>query len=528
MSEPMPAAHDARIAELRQRRRARLRYLGVRAAVLAGALTLVVVVALYWLLTTIGGRELLLRQVVARLPANATLTWQQAEGPARGPLTLHGVRFAYTPQCAPDDTACKPGGPLVFTAQRVHLDYALRPLLGRRLRLQTLQVAGATLALPRNDEPFELPRWPESLPRIAPPLALQVDDLRIDDLKVSRAGEPLIDALLINIRILRGGLDAQQGRLHVERLVADSDRGRFTVHGDYAPRDDYRSDLTATAVLPATAGRMPARLGFVARGDLSRMDVALAGAAPGPLRATLTLRGEGVETTTITGSGKIVAGPTAVKLDKPQWQLRVAADALDLGLLTDPDAAASDTPLTLQLHADGRGGDARVRGELRQGVRVAKVLTSQVRIQDQVLRLNPLHLQVLDGTLLVRGSADFNQPENATFRFAANARDLRWGGAASGPGATPPPAIEADADFGLAGTRHAWALIGTASLARDGQRAQLKVDGRGTDERMTLNTLKATMPTGTLDAKGEVAWAPTLQWHLDATLAGFDPGYFAA
>jgi translocation and assembly module TamB len=39
----------------------------------------------YWLLTTIGGRDLLLRQIVARLPANATLTWEQAEGPARGP-----------------------------------------------------------------------------------------------------------------------------------------------------------------------------------------------------------------------------------------------------------------------------------------------------------------------------------------------------------------------------------------------------------------------------------------------------------
>ena len=510
-----PDAHDQRIAELRQQRRARLRWLGVRAAVLGGALTLVVVLFAYWLLTTIGGRQLLLAQVVARLPANATLTWQAAEGPARGPLTLRGVRFAYTPACPPEDRACRPGGPIVFTARRMTMDWALRPLLGRRLRLTTLQVEAATLALPHSDEPFDLPRWPESLPQIAPPLALQVDDLRIDGLRISRAGKGAAGAAasiaqagehLIDIRTLRGGLDAQQGRLRMERLAIASDRGRFTVHGDYAPRDDYRSDLTATAILPAATGRTPARLGLVVRGDLARMHVALAGTAPGPLRASLVLRGK----------------------DNPRWRLQASADALDLGLLTDADAAAGDTPLALQLRADGRGGTARVRGELRQGDRVAKVLTSQVRIEDQVLRVNPLHLQLLDGTVLVRGSADFNRPENATFRFAANARGLRWGGSARTASTAATPAIGADADFGFAGALKAWAAIGSATLTRDGESADLRFDGRGNDERMTVRTLKATMPTGTLTAAGDVAWAPRLQWDLDATLAGFDPGYFLA
>lgn len=512
MSDPTANAHDThdeRIAELRRRRRARLRYLGIRAAVLAGALTLAVAVFAYWLLTTVGGRQLLLAQIVARLPANATLTWQAAEGPARGPLTLRGVRFAYTPECPPDDGACQPGGPVVFTAQRVYLDWALRPLLGRRLRLTTLRVAGATLALPRNDEPFELPRWPGSLPQVAPPLALQVDDLRIDGLRISRAGaasvgdrpvaEPLID-----IRRLRGGLDAQPGRLHVERLSADTDRGRFTVHGDYAPGDDYRSDLVATAVLPATAGRTPARLGFVAHGELAHMDVAVAGAAPGPLRARLVLRGK----------------------DNPRWQLRASADALDPGLLTASTGPPSTTPLALQLTADGVGGDASVRGQFRRGDLSVAILPSKLRIADQALDVQPLALQLLDGTATLRGRADFNDAENARFRFAVNARELRWGGRAKTPSQAATPAIGANADFGLAGTLKAWAAIGNATLARDGESADLRFDGRGNDERMTVRALKATMPTGTLDARGEVAWVPALQWNLDAILAGFDPGYF--
>ena len=33
---------------------------------------------------------------------------------------------------------------------------------------------------------------------------------------------------------------------------------------------------------------------------------------------------------------------------------------------------------------------------------------------------------------------------------------------------------------------------------------------------------------GTLNATGTVGWAPGLNWDIAATLAGFDPGYFAA
>ncbi|MFX9246859.1 hypothetical protein ABTN73_20535, partial [Acinetobacter baumannii] len=70
----------------------------------------------------------------------------------------------------------------------------------------------------------------------------------------------------------------------------DSDRGRFALHGDYVPADNYRMDFVATAVLPAAPPRTPPRLGMIARGDAARLDVGLGGALPGPLRATLTLR----------------------------------------------------------------------------------------------------------------------------------------------------------------------------------------------------------------------------------------------
>jgi translocation and assembly module TamB len=480
---------ETRIAELRERRHARMRKLAMRSSLGAGLLVLALAVFGWWLLTTIGGRELLLRQIVARLPENATLTWAQAEGPASGPLTLREVRFAW------EDT--------VFTAQAVTLDPALRPLLGRRLVLDALVVRNATLQLPVSDEPFELPRWPEVLPQISPPLALQADDIRIDGLRITREREPVIA-----IERVRGGLLAEPGELRIERLVVDSDRGRFTAHGTYAPADDYRTDLVATAVIPTPGGRTPLRLGLVARGDLSALDVGIAGAAPGRVRATLSLR---------TPPGDP---------DRPRWQLRADADRIDTALLAGADAP-TETPLSLQLRANGAGGVMRLQGEVEQGAFTARVLPSKVTIEEQVLAFDPLVVRVFDGELVVRGRGDLGGPDDGTgaaanaraVNYSIRARDLRWGDAAT--------AVTADANLGIAGTQAAWAIAGRATLERAGETATLRLDGRGREQRLQLRTLHVAMPTGTLDVGGELAWRPRLQWDLRAQLAGFDPGYFA-
>ena len=501
-------AHEARIAELRAKRRARLRWLAARGSLVAGVLTLGFAALLYWLLATIGGRDVLLAQIQQRLPAEARLSWERAEGPASGPLVLHGVRFTYlmTDRHGQRD----PAHPrlLEFNAKRVMLDPALRPLLGRLLRLDALQLEGATLEIPEGDEPFELPRWPESLPAINPPLALQADDVRIDGLRITRERKPAID-----IRRLRAGLDARSGELHVGKLDADTDRGRFTLHGDYVPRDDYRMDLVATAVLPAETGTTSPRLGLVARGDLERMDIGLAGRAPAPVRATLTVRGK----------------------ERPRWNLHAHSEALDLGLLGE--GRPSGSPLALRFAADGVGGEMNLSGDFaygdpKQGTISATVLPSRLRIENQILEAKPLALRIFDGTATLRGRADFNDPERATLRFAVNARGLQWGGAKQTPktpqqAARDTPLIGADADLGIAGTLQQWVAIGRATLTREGEQARLQFDARGNDQRMTLKSLHAQMPTGALDATGEVAWQPQVRWHLDAALDGFDPGYFA-
>ncbi|MEO6366317.1 MAG: translocation/assembly module TamB domain-containing protein, partial [Luteimonas sp.] len=468
------------------------------------ALTVLILLLAYWLLTTIGGRDVLLRQIVARLPDGTTLTWRNAEGPAAGPLTLHDVRFVQRTCPDQDDQpvafgACEHPGTLVFTARLAVLDPAIRPLLGRRLRLDALRIERATLDLADSAEPFELPRWPDVLPKVEPPLSLQADAIRIDGLKVTQAGQPLID-----IRSLRGGLDASAGELHVERVAIDSDRGRFALHGDYAPKDDYATDFTAGAVFPARTGRTPASIGLVARGNLQAMDVALAGNAPAPLRATLTLRAPSPDSET------------------PRWTLRANSDAFDPTLLTGADAGE---PIALDLRATGVGGRARLRGRVAQGDLAATIRPSNVQLEDQVLRVQPLIVDAFEGRTTLRGTADFRDRNRQRLSFAANARGLRFGGTDAAGDAVP--AIVASSDIGIAGTVQAWAAIGTARLTRDGQTAAVRFDGRGDADRFAIKTLRAQMPTGTLDATGNLGWTPHLNWDLDTTLAGFDPGYFA-
>lgn len=513
-----PEQREARIAELRARRHARARKLAIRSALGTVALIVLVLVAGWWLLSTVGGRDFLLAQVKARLPEGTELSWTRAQGPVRGPITLEGVRLVSRgcPAVNEEPVAypnCETPRVTTFTAKRIVVDPAIRPLFGKRLRLDALDVSDATLDLPDADEPFELPTWPDVLPQIAPPLALQADTIRIDRLRVTRQRAPLID-----LRRVRGGLDASEGRVHVEKLVVDSDLGRFTAHGDYAPKDDYRTDLAVTAVFPRAQGlsplrATPPRLALIARGDLSKMDVGIGGALPAPLRASLTLRGA----------------------DNPRWSLRADARGLDPAVLAGGEP--SPAPMVFSLVASGTGGRARVRGDFAHGTLRAVVQPSTLVLEDQVLAFEPLTLDIFGGRIVARGRGDFrdygsgDRNNAARLRYAINARGLRFGGTPAPtpqqPAPAPAPEITVDADFGVAGTRAAWAAIGKAGIAREGQRATLRLDGRGDGERMTLRALDVAMPTGTLKATGIVGWAPATSWKLDATLDGFDPGYFA-
>jgi len=451
-------------------------------------LVLLALLLLYWLLQTVAGRDVLLAQVVARLPVGATLTWSKVDGPVAGPLVLHNLDFRY------DD--------IHFTAERAYLDPDIRPLLGRKLQLDALQITNATLNLAKSDEPFEMPSWPGSLPQIEMPLAIQADTITIDGFRITQAQEPLID-----ITRLRGGLEVANGEFRASQLKVDSDLGDFRVDGRYVPRNDYSTDITIGAVLPAPRGRTPARLGLVARGNLGRMEIALAGHAPAPLHASLIFDGR----------------------DEPVWKASARSKELDLALLVPGMDGSTSTPLSLDFNASGKGGQANLQGRIQQGGLAVELAPSKVGLADQVLTVSPLVVKGFGGQARLQGTADFRDRENASLRFSIVANDLTFVPEAdpATPGAAKPvPVTLNEARMGLAGTLKNWAAVGTASVEREQQSADLTFDVRGSDTAARIEQLQAKTPGGALDVTGQVAWAPQLDWDVAAKLAAFDPGYF--
>ncbi len=441
-------------------------------------LVLLALLAVYWLLQTVAGRDVLLAQVVARLPVGASFTWDKVDGPVAGPLTLYNVDFRY------DD--------IHFHAERAYLEPDLRPLLGRKLLLDKLELSNATLNLAKSDEPFELPSWPDSLPQIEMPLAIQADAIAIDGFRISQANEPVID-----ISRVRGGIEIANGEFQARRLVVDSDMGNFTAQGRYIPAKDYDTDVTFTAVLPAPRGRTVATVGLVARGDLSHMEVAVAGAR----RSRCTRCWCSMAAPTRPGTPACAATSWIWRCCRQHWRARRSR------------------------RCAGKGGNANLRGKVKQGDQELELAPSVVSLQDQVLKVSPLLVKGLGGEARLEGTADFSQEDQQKLNFSVVARDLTWVPAPdpNTAGSAPVPVTLKEARFGLAGTLKAWAAIGRADVEREKQKAQLRFDVRGNDQAASIHQLQAQTPGGQLQVEGQVAVAPQLDWDAKATLKDSTP-----
>jgi translocation and assembly module TamB len=144
-----------------------------------------------------------------------------------------------------------------------------------------------------------------------------------------------------------------------------------------------------------------------------------------------------------------------------------------------------------------------------------------------VVTLHPLEVDVLCARYTARGSVDMHpvvedrsEPKVA---LTVNADGLEWQG--SGTQAST-PMVSGDADLRVTGTTDDWNARGTATLWRDGRSAQLRFGAIGDRKGANIDRLSAEMPTGTLQGSGRIGWTPSLAWTANATLDGFDPGYF--
>ncbi len=99
-------------------------------------------------------------------------------------------------------------------------------------------------------------------------------------------------------------------------------------------------------MLPSVRGRPPASFGLVIRGDLDRLQLALAGRAPAPLQADVVLNGR----------------------SDPRWTFSAASEHFEPGLLLPGELTGtpSATALAFNVQAQGQGGKADLKGQFKQ------------------------------------------------------------------------------------------------------------------------------------------------------------------
>ena len=452
---------------------------GLRWTLAGIALVVVLAAALAaWLLRSEGGRDWTLARVAASLPAGSTLQWQGLEGRVSGPLVIHGLDYR------------QPDG-LRVQAARVRIDHSVWPLLSRRWQVRRLDANALRITLPRSDEAFQWPSWPEVLPTLELPLSMAVQDARLDGVTLVRGGEELL-----RLDRLRAALTLGPGELSLRGLQANGPRIRASGTVAYRPAENYRSsvDLKVLRVGP----KAPAGAGWrlLAHGDLDDFTATLGGLGPVELSARLRLQD---------GSGV------------PRWQATLRSGGVRPAWLGLADEALWRGEVTVA----GRGGEATVDGRLDRAGLAVGLDGTRLRAADGGLALAPLALALPQGPLRATGKLDFSETPTA-LALQVTSPGLRLVATEAGS-----PDVLASGTLGVQGTFERWTLVGEVGLQRGEDKARLAVRGRGDSQGLVLDRVEGRTPGGRLDGDGALQWSPTLGGRADLRLAGFDPGFLA-
>ncbi|NKN33705.1 translocation/assembly module TamB domain-containing protein [Marichromatium bheemlicum] len=443
-------------------------------------LLLALVLLLGWLLGTQRGLHALL--ALGERLAPGVVQVERAAGRVLGSLDLTGL-------------ALRLEG-ISLDVDHARLDWAPGALLRGRLRVRTLTVAGVDLVLaPSPEEPDPAPL---TLPDLSLPLAVEVDSLTLERLRL-RAPETapwlVLERAELGAALTRGALTLEVLEVELsEPRAALSAAGGATLSGDY-PLDlalDWHLGLE-----PAIALRGE---GF-ARGDLARL--------------TLEQRLSGTVEA-------VLAADLEHLLEAPRWSATLELAGVRLADI-QPDAPAVE--LTASLRSAGDLDRATLDGQLdARAPELPDFGHLALRLDGDWLA-PALELRALELTEQVSGA-----------RLAANGRVVLD---------PAPPALQLEADW----SRLRWPLSGAAlvrapegSLRLDGTledfayrlaaaiegesfpALELRASGQGSSTQVALDSLRLETLDGTISGEGELAWVPALRWRLALDGEGLDPG----
>jgi len=508
------------------------------------ALILILVLALvggfHWLTRTQSGAEFALGQAQGVLPS---LEWGAASGNLRDGLVLETV-------------AVDPAGSSL-RLERIELAAQLRLIGGPELIVERLIVSDADITLPPS-EPAPEPSEPFTLPNLASPLPIVIENLELTNVRLLPHQE---DApLLVVDRLQVGGVIDQA--LTLNKFNLRLPQVELSASGQAALDAPHRMDLRITAA--TSLEDIPNHeLVLNLEGSLDNLEASLHTVGPASLSGNLRLRGlPSLETVALDLQGSISDWPG----------LDYAVRDLDLSLDGSPDdwsarlLASAEGPQIpdnrIQLDANGSLERARLAGlriETLDGLISAQgqaqwsdvvsagltlsleqldltplypELPAQARLngalelalEDRSIRLNSLSLRAPPTTLSLEGSGRYD-PTRDDLALDLVWQDFSW------------PPVTNDAEPLLASERGEVRLNGKLSDWRAELDALLQVpdqplaevkaqlQGTGTGVRLKNLDLDATN-AGRARVSGALDWQPELRGELSVELTELDPGEF--
>ncbi len=428
-----------------------------------------------FLLSTETGLNSLLALAERVLPGQ--LSYTRISGRLFGPLQVENLRYA--------------DGPLRVALARGELDWQPARLFEQTLTISRLHLTGLELDLPPDqDTPPSTEAF--TLPDIALPLAIQIQDLQAQALRIQPAGAApiIIDRVMLKART---AADA----LRIEAFELYSPLGDARLNGQLTPRADYplQAHLDWRAPTPAYGD-------FRGQGELR-------GALGGQLELSQT----------VNGAATLELRATLRELlnSKPVWSVQAKVQVDDLQPFV---AELAGRPLSAQV--DAQGVLARFEGRGQISTTLPELGPATLRVaaagDEQALRLSELKLTATNRPLTLDAQGELQLAE-LRFNASGQWRALVW--PLQGPAQVESP----QGEFTAKGTAQDYQF----QLAADLQGPQIPkgrwaLQGQGSDQALRGVTLNGQTLEGRIEATVDAAWAPAVSWKAALSGSGLNPG----
>jgi len=385
-----------------------------------------------------------------------------------------------------------PGAKLAIA--NASLDWRPRDLLSGHVHITRLHLSGLTVTpKTKGGAPRSARRAP---PGLVLPVAVTLDDARIEDLRVQQANAAGAPTTSVTVERIELNAEADAKRIRIDTLRAVAATWSFTINGDIAPKPPYRAQLrTQWQVQPP--GRAAIEGSGQLRGNVQRLQIHQALNKPfgAQLQAALTN-----------------------VLSKPHWQGRLQFKAAKLR-----DLVPGARPVTLGGEAHGKGTLARFEASANVTAHDAEFgpVDASLTLHRSGERWLLDRLQASTPDAPTQLSAHGHLDHGAGDRFALEAQwqSLRW------PLRGPATIESGKGSASVQGTLAQYQVSLSAGLSADGTAlGNWQAKGDGDRHALRLIALTGDPLGGQVQGRGRLAWGPKPSWSVNLIGRGLDPG----